>query len=270
MPGQRSRGPRRAELSQHFIRSASLAADLVAQSSIGPNDLVVEIGPGRGILTRALAARCRQVLAVELDAELARELAARTGERNVLVIAGDFLLTPLPPPPYKVMANIPFARTAGIVRRLTEAANPPEDAYLIVQREAAERFAGGPYAPEGVPSLLLKPWWHVEIVQRLRRTDFDPPPRVDSVVLRLMRRPRPLVEEAERALYSSFVRGAFGRARTIRGSLRRELTAEQMRRLGRDLRFDRGAPPSALSFDQWLGLYRFTRLGRPVEAAARR
>ena len=66
------------------------------------------------------------------------------------------------------------------------------------------------------------------------------------------------------------MRGAFGRARTVRGSLRRELTAEQMRRLGRDLRFDGSAPPSALSFDQWLGLYRFARLGRPVEAATRR
>ncbi len=206
---------------------------------------------------------------MELDAELAGDLAGRVGEPNVLVIAGDFLHTPLPEPPYKVLANIPFARTAGIVRRLTEAAGPPEDAYLIVQREAAERFAGGPYAAEGVPSLLLKPWWHMEIVQRLRRTDFHPPPRVDPVVLRLMRRVRPLVEETERALYSSFVRGAYGRARTVRASLRRELTAEQLRRLGHDLRFDGSAPPSALSFDQWLGLYRFARLRRPVEAAAR-
>lgn len=210
------------------------------------------------------------MFAVELDAGLARELAARLGEPNVLVIAGDFLHTPLPEPPYKVMANIPFARTAGIVRRLTEAPGPPEDAYLIVQREAAERFAGVPYTAESVASLLLKPWWHVEIVQRLRRTDFDPPPRVDSVVLRLMRRVRPLIEEAERALYSSFVRGIYGRARTVRASLRRELTAEQIRRLGRDLRFDGSAPPSALSFDQWLGLYRFARLRRPVEMAARR
>ncbi len=209
------------------------------------------------------------MFAVEFDAGLAGELAASVGEPNVLVIAGDFLHTPLPEPPYKVMANIPFARTADIVRRLTEAHGPPEDAYLIVQREAAERFAGGPYAGEGVPSLLLKPWWHVEIVQRLRRTDVDPPPRVDSVVLRLMRRVRPLVDDVERALWGSFVRGAYGRARTVRGSLRRELTAEQIRRLGRDLRFDGSAPPSALSFDQWLGLYRFARLGRPVEAAAR-
>lgn len=157
MPAQRSRGPRRAELSQHFLRSASLAANLVARAAIGPADLVVEIGPGRGVLTRALAARCRQVFAVELDARLARDLAARVGEPNVLVIAGDFLHTPLPEPPYKVVANIPFARTADIVRRLTEAAGPPEDAYLIVQREAAERFAGGPYAGESVTSLLLKP-----------------------------------------------------------------------------------------------------------------
>jgi 23S rRNA (adenine-N6)-dimethyltransferase len=270
VPGKRYAAPRRAELSQHFLRSASLAAELVARSSIVPSDLVVEIGPGRGVLTRALARASGHVRAIELDARLARELREAVDAPNVEVVRGDFLRTPLPDEPYRVLANIPFARTADIVRRLTDGKRPPEDAYLIVQREAAERYAGGPYADESVTSLSLKPWWHAEIVRRLRRTDFDPPPRVDPVMLWLGRRARPLVADVETRRYRSFVDGAFGRGRSVRSALRRELTAEQIRRLARDLRFELKAPPSALSFDQWLGLFRFASLaGRGAPPAAR-
>ena len=196
---------------------------------------------------------------MELDGELARVLRAEfSGNPNVEVVQQDFLRFELPHTPYKVFGSIPFARTADIVRRLVNDAAPPDEAYLIVQREAAERFAGTPYAPETLASLLLKPWWHTEIVRRLRRTDFDPPPSVDSVVLWLLRRDRPLVTGSEHARYTDFVTASFGRrgdsvARCVRGVF----TRPQIARLARDLRFDPRAAPSALSFDQWLGLYRF-------------
>ena len=162
-----------------------------------------------------------------------------------------------------MLGNIPFNRTAAIVRRLVHADFPPQDAWLVVQREAAERLAGSPHSRETLRSLLLKPWWQIEIVRRFRRTDFDPPPGVDAVALWLARRTRPLVDRFQAADYRCFIRSCFGRdGRSIRRCLRSEFTRTQIHRLSRDLRFDPSGPPSGLTFDQWLALFRFRRLAR--------
>ncbi|MGH2544062.1 MAG: rRNA adenine N(6)-methyltransferase family protein, partial [Ardenticatenaceae bacterium] len=169
MSGRRFRARRRAEYSQHFIRSRALAVELVALSTINRRDAVVEIGPGRGVLTRELAQHCKSLLAVEIDASLCEELRDELRDlTNVSLLHDDFLQAVLPLTAYKVFANIPYNQTAAIIRKLVGAPTPPEDAYLIVQLEAAKRFAGGPYAQETLASLLLKPWWHVEIARRLR------------------------------------------------------------------------------------------------------
>ena len=260
----RYRTPRRADLSQHFLRSRSLAASLIAQAPVRQNDLVVEIGPGRGILTRELARRCRKVVAVEFDGALSDALRERfVSDGRVTIVSSDFLRLRLPDVPYKVLGNIPFNRTAAIVRRLVQADSPPQDAFLVVQREAAERFAGSPFSRETLTSLLLKPWWQIEIAWRFRRTDFDPPPGVDSVALWLARRTRPLVDRFRAADYRRFIRSCFGRdGRSIRRCLRSEFTGMQVYRLSRNLRFDPAGPPGALTFDQWLALFRFWRLTR--------
>ena len=180
------------------------------------------------------------------------------GEDRVTIVRSDFLRFRLPDVPYKILGNIPFNRTAAIVRRLVESDSPPQDAWLVVQREAAERFAGGPCSRETLSSLLLKPSWQIEIARRFRRTDFDPPPRVDAVALWLARRTRPLVDVFAAADYRRFIRSCFGRdGRSIRRCLRSEFTRTQIQRLGRDLRFDPSGPPGSLTFDQWLALFRF-------------
>ena len=131
---------------------------------------------------------------MEFDEALVEALRTRfPGDNRITIVRSDFLRFRLPDVPYKVLGNIPFNRTAAIVRRLVQADPPPRDAYLVVQREAAERFAGGPFSRETLSSLLLKPWWQIEIARRFRRTDFDPPPGVDAVALWLARRTRPLV-----------------------------------------------------------------------------
>ncbi len=202
---------------------------------------------------------------MEFDGALAEALRARFhGDGGVTIVRSDFLRFRLPDVPYKVVGNIPFHRTAAIVRRLVQADPPPRDAWLVVQREAAERFAGGPCSRETRSSLLLKPWWQIEIARRLRRTDFDPPPGVDAVALWLARRTRPLVDRLEAADYRRFIRRCFGRdGRSIRRCLRSEFTRTQIHRLGRDLRFDPSGPLRGLTFDQWLALFRFRKLPRP-------
>src|SRR5690606_3828844 len=114
----------------------------------------------------------------------AEETRDRFGSQ-VEVVNGDFLAFDLPRDA-RIVANLPFGITAEAVRHICQ--SPARDAHLIVQREAAERFAGAPWGAETLPSLELKPWWHAEILRPLRRTDFDPPPAVDSAYLWLARR----------------------------------------------------------------------------------
>ena len=96
---------------------------------------------------------------MEFDGALSEALRTRFGsDDRVTIVTSDFLRFRLPDVPYKVLGNIPFNRTAAIVRRLVQADSPPHDAWLVVQREAAERFAAGPCSRGTLPSLLLKPW----------------------------------------------------------------------------------------------------------------
>lgn len=267
MSAAHRRTRRRAELSQHFLhvsqRGGATAARIVHGASIAASDFVVEVGPGRGALTRPLVKNAGRVVAVELDRRLAATLRDEFGDRAEIVHA-DFLTWPLPAQPYKIVGNVPFGRTTQIVRKLVNAPNPPTDAWLVVQREAAYRFVGAPYLRETSFSLRLKPAWHVEVVDRLRRTDFDPPPSVESVVVWLHRRFRTLLTDAETHFYAELIGNAYPSRLTVDRALRPWLSKPQIRGLARDLRFELADVPSALSFEQWLGIVRFAGRHRVI------
>lgn len=241
---------------QNFLRDPRLVERLLAASSVSRDDLVVEIGPGEGIITDALARRAGRVVAVELDATLAERLRRRYASNpRVVIHTGDFLEVPLPRQPYKVFASIPFARTHEIVTRLTSAAQPPDDAYLIMQREAAEKFCGVPR--EYLYSALLKPWFAPEITHHFRRSDFAPAPSVEVVMLRIQKRGPPLLAPHERQFYRDVVVACFvARQPTIELTLRDILSRRQSRQALLQSGVEPDATPSSISFPQWLQLYR--------------
>ena len=129
-----SSGQRRSVLySQNFLRSGRLVERLLDRSGIGAADLVVEVGPGTGVITARLAEQCRQVLAVELDPILAEGLRRRfAGVGNVAVFAVNFLDFPLPITGYKVFANPPFNATAATVAKITGDAGAADEAHLVM------------------------------------------------------------------------------------------------------------------------------------------
>ena len=263
---------RRPELSQHFLRGPAIARRVVRHLGATNGIPVLDIGAGDGALTLALAESGRHVIAIEKDRRLYERLRRRTARfRNVRCVRGDFLDFELPRRPYAVASNVPYGITASVMRKLLHAARPPDEALLVLQREAAEKFAGTPR--ETRFSLLAKPRFAIEIVGRLRRGDFAPPPAVDSVVLRLMRREGALVPARSMPAYSAFINATFGYGHpSVARGLRRHVTPTQLRRLSRDLGFQRGARASELTFEQWLGVFRFVEhecLGHdPTRAAA--
>ncbi|MCL2343261.1 MAG: rRNA adenine N(6)-methyltransferase family protein [Firmicutes bacterium] len=201
--------------SQNFLTSAAVINRIVSRAGLCHTDHVVEIGPGKGHITKKLLAACGRVTAVEIDRNLYDKLSVKfEHQANLNLVHGDFLRWPLPLPPYKVFANIPFNRTTEIIRKLCAGQDGPDALWLVVEKGAAKRFLGQPR--ESLSSLLLKPFYDAKIVYYFRREDFHPAPSVDAVLLHLAKKPAPDVPERERGLYERFLRAQFGPSREMR------------------------------------------------------
>jgi 23S rRNA (adenine-N6)-dimethyltransferase len=240
---------------QNFLRRTTAIERLIARSALSPSDVVYDIGAGAGALTALLARRVGRVVAIEKDEALCRQLRRRFAAwPNVIVRSADFMEYHLPRSPYKVVANPPFDLTAAIVTKLTGAAMPPDDAFLALQAEAAERYCGRPR--ETLASLLLGPFFDATIVHRFRRDDFVPAPGVDVVMLRLRKRGPPLVEHHRRRLYRDFVVTGFTAWRPwIGAALERRLGARVAHRLLAAVEVDRDRRPSDVPFAVWVRLF---------------
>jgi 16S rRNA (adenine1518-N6/adenine1519-N6)-dimethyltransferase len=173
-------------LGQHFLVDRPSLEAIMDAAAVTKSDTVLEIGPGLGVMTKPLTDLAGQVIAVEADRTLAG-LLRRDAPQNLTVIEQDvmkFDLTTLPPG-YKVIANIPYYLTSGIIRFLIESPNPPSVMSLLVQKEVAERVTA---APGDLSILALSVQYYAlpELVRVVERHKFWPPPDVDSAVLRIV------------------------------------------------------------------------------------
>jgi len=259
-------------LAQNFLRSPKLVHRLVGMSTIGPSDTVYEIGPGNGIITAALATVAGRVIAIEKDPVLVRRLRERFRSLdNIEIVENDFLSYSFSnqsgngapslrvgrqtrTSEYKIFANIPYNVTARILRTILYEPSNLTEGYLILQKEAAKKFSGFP--KETLTSVLAKPFFEFQMLSQLSRTDFRPVPNVDSVLLLIKRRTRPLIEMQEVAPYRAFVQHGFGRWKpNLKLAFKNVFTYKQWKWLARDLDFPLRATPTELGFEQWLGLY---------------
>lgn len=254
---------KRIRLAQNFFRDPKLVASIIAGCSIDKSDLVYEIGPGEGVITKELAAVAGRVVAVEKDPELVNTLKKIFSHvRNVEIREADFLEYRIPASEYKIFSNIPFNITADVMRKIVHAENAPEEAYLVLQEEAAEKFSGTP--EESQFSVLVKPWFILEIVREFERSDFEPIPGVDVVLLHVKKRETPLVSAEEADAYRRFIRFGFGTWRkNLKQVFKNVFTYTQWKRLAGDLGFRRKPIPTQLTFEQWLGIFRFFQEGIP-------
>lgn len=180
---------RKHELSQHFLKSPKLALFLIGHSNIKKRDTVIDIGAGSGVITNALSRRCKQVIAVEADAETAKTLRKNLKDvENVKIIEQDFLEMELPSEPYKVFANPPFHLSSAILHKLDEAKNPPEAIYLILQKQFALKLLNNDRHYTSQLGKQLFVHYAPKIRLPMRPNYFTPPPAVPCVLLELKRR----------------------------------------------------------------------------------
>ncbi len=252
------RGNNRRELGQNFLRDERVARRIVAESGVGADDLVVEIGAGGGMLTRELARTAGRVLAVEFDPHWASHLAKRfSGHENVRVVQEDASKMDLPKQPFTVVANLPFGATTSILHHLLDdPSSPLRSAHLLVQRQIALKHARP--TPTTLKTLNWSPWYGFSAGLRLSADAFHPRPRVDACLMVAAKRGPPLVDARHRHAFRALVRRAFdGPGNAVGRTLRPMFTRTQIRRLAKDNGVDLGSPPSALTVHQWADIFRF-------------
>ena len=247
---------RKLSHSQNFLWNHEFVRSLIDKTDIGSSDLVVEIGPGKGIITRTLAKRAGRVIGVEFDSELAAELKNQfLNYPSVEIVKTNFLTWDLPREPYKDFANLPFNMTADIVNKLLTGQNSPETTYLVMQDKAAERFIGQPVGPNSQVSILLKPFYDMDIITRIERGQFEPRPNVDAVLARFEKRSLSKVNPRVRQLYRDFVIYGFNQWQPgIIDAFRKIFSRGQLKIMARNLGIS-GLKPSELKVEHWLEMF---------------
>jgi 23S rRNA (adenine-N6)-dimethyltransferase len=217
---------------------------------------VVEVGAGAGILTTALAGTGARVVALELDAALATALATRFASTpQVSVLHSDALRYEWPSEPFSVVANLPFAGSGELLRRLLDPRTALVRADVILQWEAAEKLTR--VWPATLRTTLWQAWFELRLAARLDRTAFTPRPAVDAGVLSVTRRTTPLVALDDRARYARFVGSAFEARSALRSPRWPELSARDVKRLAPVLGFSPEARARDLDPAQWARLFAF-------------
>lgn len=185
------------ELGQNFLVDPGALAEIVSAAELGAGDIVLEVGPGLGVLTWELIQHAGRVIAIELDKRLAARLRDEFRDAgNLEVIQADVIkVVPaelVGDQPYKVVANLPYQITSAIIRHFLEVQPAPELLVIMVQWEVAQRIIARP--PDmSVLAHSVQLYAEPELVARVPGTAFVPSPKVDSAVLRLRRRPAPAV-----------------------------------------------------------------------------
>ena len=182
------------EQSQHLLAERGILDRIVAAAALRPTDRVLEIGAGIGTLTRELAARAGEVIAVEIDERLVAVLAATCPAANLRVIHQDILTLDIEryfgAQPYRLVANLPYSVATPAILQLLAARHPPEDMLVMVQREVGERLAARP-GRMSLLSVKAQLAAAVELVTHVPPAAFFPPPKVAGAVVRLVPRRTP-------------------------------------------------------------------------------
>jgi 16S rRNA (adenine1518-N6/adenine1519-N6)-dimethyltransferase len=205
-------------LGQNFLYDPSILKRIIQVAQLNREDLVLEIGSGRGRLTRMLAEKVKRVIAIELDEELFEKLETELAEyKNVELIHGDALKYSYENlPEFKVVANIPYYITTPLIFRLLEVRKNLKSITLTVQKEVAERIIAKPGGKDyGVLSIMVQYYAKPSLKFIIPKGAFRPVPKVDSSVIHIEILEKPSVEVKNKELFSRIVKTTFSQRRKM-------------------------------------------------------
>lgn len=255
-------------LGQNFITDAGVIEDIVDGADIAPEDLVIEIGPGIGVLTAAAAERAKRVMAVEIDRKLMPILAETlVGFDNIRIINQDIMKTDINgliaeeralgsfTGDVKIMGNLPYYITTPIIMKLLESGVRAESITIMMQKEVADRIKASPGGKiYGALSVAVQYYCTVEQIAFVPKEVFVPQPKVDSAVLKLTLRDSSPVELTDKSVFFSCIKQGFGqRRKTLHNSLTGVcgLSKEQIGEVLTEAGIDPGRRAETLDMDEF-------------------
>ena len=259
---RRNRPPNgRARLGQNFLVDRRIARRIVQAAGVRPEDRVLEIGPGRGALTRDIAARAKDVVAVELDSDLARRLRAKLADvPNISIVEADALA--FDPGArfdgaYKLIANLPYYAATPIIRRYIAIAPRPSSLTVMVQREVAQSLTAAPGRMSFL-TVAARLYAEARVLFTVPPRAFRPAPKVTSAVVHIEPRDSLAVPVDDPADFLDFAAAGFRAPRKrIRNSLRHGLDADaqEVDNLLNSADVDGARRPADLTLSEWAALY---------------
>lgn len=246
---------------QHFLCSETVLDQIMSAAAIDSGEVVLEIGPGLGVLTERLLRQASRVVLLEQDERWARILHDRFGlTRGRDLLIGDALRVDwshVCGGEYVLVSNLPYSITLPVLERV---ANDPQlrRAVLLIQREVGERLLSQPDTSDrGALSVVMQEFFDMQIITRVKKTEFWPVPEVDGIVLTFTRRRSPLIPTTERHAFSAFVVELFRhRRKTIENNLVRLMgNKTQTQAVLSGLGISPAVRPQELTNEQWRQLY---------------
>lgn len=230
----------RKRFGQNFLVSAGIVAKIVEAIRPQPGDLLVEIGPGLGALTEPLLARLDHLHVVEIDRDLIARLRQRFTPDRLTVHEGDALQFDFFAlgPGLRVAGNLHYNISTPLLFNLAACADGVRDMHFMLQREVVERMVAAPCGAEyGRLSVMLQYRFEMERLFRVPPGAFNPAPKVESAVVRMVPRPRATLDASDEVLLGEVVKSAFAqRRKMLRNTLREHLNEEDWVALGLDPR----------------------------------
>ena len=226
---------------------------LVGHSNIRKRDFTLDIGAGSGVFTYALSKKSAQVLAIEFDRGTFKKLQNNTKNlENVEVLCADFLhfnLSKLPKN-YKVCANIPFHLSSPIIQKLTNAQNSPKCIYLILQKQFARKLIVSDKNFTSALGAKIFPFFESKIKKPLQKSDFTPPPAVETVFFEMKRREAPLISKEEQPIFNDFIEKMFAVPEFYKQNCQPKFKTKK---------------PSELKGEEWLEIWNFWQNSDKIE-----
>ncbi|HEY4520257.1 MAG TPA: 16S rRNA (adenine(1518)-N(6)/adenine(1519)-N(6))-dimethyltransferase RsmA [Candidatus Paceibacterota bacterium] len=245
-------------LGQHFLINVGILQKTLDAASISSEDTIIEVGPGKGILTEALAKKAKKVIAIEKDVRLIPILKDKfKGWDNVRIIQGDVLkinISELIFGEYKVVANLPYYITSHFLEVMFTRWPKPSSAVLMVQREVGQRIMAKP-PHMNLLALSVQAYGHPSIIQKVSRGSFYPAPDVDSVILKIVLDEKNKNPEEILSFAGLWFKSKRKQLLGLLISSFKQYTREELGNILEGLGIQANARPENLSFDQWAQLH---------------
>lgn len=243
--------------SQNFINNQKLVDRIMSLINFEKDMMVLEIGPGKGIITDSLLRFSSKIVSVEADRDLYLTLARKyNGNNKIKLIHGDFLKTPLPKEDFMVVSNIPFNITANIIRKITVKDSKLRSAYLIVQKEAAIKFVGAPYAHSPLLSHFLKINYEIERLVDIDRQNFTPIPAFDATLLMIRKHDTPAIIEQDQEKFKDLLTYIFQRYKDkLRPALKSLMSNLQIKIMCHSIGIEQDIEIKKITFVTWVKIF---------------